>query len=139
MSDLPILWCESEQVWEQWLEQNHTQSEGVWLKIAKKDSGHDSVSYPEALTVALCFGWIDGQKNKFDAQFWLQKFTPRRKASKWSQINRDKAEALIAQGRMREAGLTEVERARSDGRWDAAYSSQSRAVVPDDFQQALDA
>jgi|SRR5690606_26578971 len=139
MSDLPITLFESEQAWEQWLEENHATSQGLWLKIAKKDSGHTSVSYQEALTVALCFGWIDGQKNKFDEAFWLQKFTPRRPKSIWSKINREKATALIEQDRMREAGLREVERAKQDGRWDAAYESQSKATIPDDFQQALDA
>ncbi len=139
MSDLPITLFESERVWEQWLEENHTSSQGLWLKLAKKDSGHTSVSYQEALTVALCFGWIDGQKNKFDDAFWLQKFTPRRAKSVWSKINREKVITLIEQGRMREAGLREVERAQQDGRWDAAYDSQSRATVPDDFQQVLNA
>ena len=139
MSDLPITLFESEQTWEQWLEDNHTTSQGLWMKIAKKDSGHASVSYQEALTVALCFGWIDGQKNKFDDQYWLQKFTPRRAKSVWSKINREKALTLIEQGKMREAGLREVERAQQDGRWEAAYDTQSRATVPDDFQQALDA
>jgi uncharacterized protein YdeI (YjbR/CyaY-like superfamily) len=138
MNDQPILHFESEQAWEQWLEANHATSQGLWLKIAKKDSGIDSVSYAQALDVALCFGWIDGQKNKFDKQFWLQKFTPRRPKSRWSKINREKAMALIEQGRMRPAGLREVERARQDGRWDAAYASQSSITVPDDFQQALD-
>lgn len=138
MSDLPITLFESEQVWEEWLEENHTTSQGLWLKLGKNDSGHMSVTYQEALTVALCFGWIDGQKNKFDDQFWLQKFTPRRAKSVWSKINREKALTLIEQGKMREAGLREVERAQQDGRWEAAYDSQSRATVPDDFQRALD-
>jgi uncharacterized protein YdeI (YjbR/CyaY-like superfamily) len=139
MSDLPITLFESEQTWEEWLEENHTTSQGLWLKLAKKDSGHTSVSYQEALTVALCFGWIDGQKGALDDKFWLQKFTPRRSKSIWSKINREKIAALIEQGRMREAGLREVERAKQDGRWDAAYEPQSKATVPDDFQQALDA
>ncbi len=138
MADLPILLCESERAWEQWLEANHAASPGVWLKIAKKESGQASVSYQEALTVALCFGWIDGQKNKFDETHWLQKFTPRRKGSKWSQINRNKALELIDQGRMRAPGLSEIERAQADGRWDAAYEPQSRITIPDDFQALLD-
>lgn len=137
MSAQPILFFESESAWEQWLEANHAASQGVWLKIAKKDSGHASVTYAEALNVALCFGWIDGQKNKFDERFWLQKFTPRRARSPWSRINREKAADLIAQGRMREAGLREIERAKDDGRWDAAYESQSRITVPEDFQALL--
>lgn len=138
MSDLETILFESEKDWEKWLESHHTTSPGAWLKIAKKESGKQSVSYQEALTVALCFGWIDGQKNKFDDEYWLQKFTPRRPRSPWSQINRDKATQLIEQGKMREAGLREVERAKQDGRWDAAYASQSKAPVPDDLQKALD-
>lgn len=108
------------------------------MKIAKKESGQASVSYQEALDVALCFGWIDGQKGKFDEQFWLQKFTPRRKKSAWSRINREKIEVLIAQGKMREAGLREVEAAKADGRWERAYASQRMMTIPEDFQKALD-
>ena len=138
MPELEIMLFNSEQDWEQWLEEHHTTSPGTWLKIAKKEAGKESVSYQEALTVALCFGWIDGQKNKFDNEYWLQKFTPRRPRSPWSAINRDKATQLIEQSKMREAGLREVERARQDGRWDTAYASQSKATVPDDLQAALD-
>jgi uncharacterized protein YdeI (YjbR/CyaY-like superfamily) len=138
MNDLEIILFNSEQDWERWLEEHHATSPGVWLKIAKKESGKQSVSYQEALAVALCFGWIDGQKNKFDDEYWLQKFTPRRPRSPWSVINRDKATQLIEQGRMREAGLREVERARQDGRWETAYASQSKAAIPDDLQAALD-
>ena len=98
-----------------------------------------TVSYAEALDIALCFGWIDGQKGALDDAYWLQKFTPRRERSRWSKVNRDKATALIEQGRMRPAGLAEVERARGDGRWDAAYDSPSTAAVPPDLQRALDA
>ena len=139
MSNLPIIAFKSDAAWEQWLEAHHVTSEGLWLKIAKKDSGQASVSYQEALNVALCFGWIDGQKRKFDEQYWLQKFTPRRVKSPWSRINQEKAAALIAAGRMREAGLAEMERAKADGRWEAAYELQSRIAVPADFQAALDA
>ena len=139
MADLPILEFADEQAWEAWLEENHPKSSGIWLKIARKEASTPSVSYQEALGVALCFGWIDGQKNKFDENYWLQKFTPRRAKSGWSKINRQKAESLIAGGKMREAGLKEVERARQDGRWEAAYDSQSSASVPDDLQKALDA
>jgi uncharacterized protein YdeI (YjbR/CyaY-like superfamily) len=139
MTELPIIPFETEQAWEQWLEENHTSSPGMWLKIAKKDSGHPSITYQQALDIALCFGWIDGQKNKFDDAYWLQKFTPRRTKSPWSRINREKVTTLIEQGKMRQAGLEEVERAQADGRWDAAYESQSRITVPDDFQAALDA
>lgn len=139
MNELPVIPFESDQAWEQWLEENHAMSQGLWLKVAKKGSGHASVTYAEALDVALCFGWIDGQKNKFDDEYWLQKFTPRRARSPWSRINREKAEALIGQGKMRPAGLQEIERAQADGRWDAAYSSQRNIEVPDDFQALLDA
>lgn len=138
MSDLPIISFETESAWEQWLEQNHTTSSGIWMKIAKKGSVNITVLYPEALTVALCFGWIDGQKDRLDEDFWLQKFTPRRAKSAWSRINREKAIALIAQGRMREAGLQEIERAKADGRWETAYEPQSTISVPDDLQAALD-
>ncbi len=139
MADLPIMDFADQTAWEAWLEKHHTDSTGVWLKIAKKEAEHPSVSYQEALGVALCFGWIDGQKNKFDEQYWLQKFTPRRAKSGWSKINCQKAEDLIVGGKMREAGLKEVERAKQDGRWEAAYESQSTATVPDDLQKALDA
>jgi uncharacterized protein YdeI (YjbR/CyaY-like superfamily) len=138
MNELPILPFETESAWEHWLEENHAASDGVWLKIAKKSVGQNSISYQEALSVALCFGWIDGQKNKFDDRYWLQKFTPRRPKSIWSKINCQKAVDLIEQGRMRPAGLQEIERAKQDGRWDAAYQSQSNATVPDDFQKLLD-
>jgi uncharacterized protein YdeI (YjbR/CyaY-like superfamily) len=138
MNDLPILLFESEQAWEQWLEGNHTGDQGIWLKIAKKESGKTSVSYDEALSVALCFGWIDGQKKKFDEAYWLQRFTPRRAKSPWSQRNVDIVTKLIEKGKMRASGLGEIERAKQDGRWDAAYASQSKAVVPEDLQQELD-
>ena len=138
MADLPIIMFESEEAWAQWLEENHATSQGLWLKIAKKGANQPSVYYPEALNVALCYGWIDGQKGKFDEQYWLQKFTPRRAKSPWSRVNTDKVAELIAQGRMREAGLKEIERAKADGRWDAAYDPASRAQVPDDFQMQLD-
>jgi uncharacterized protein YdeI (YjbR/CyaY-like superfamily) len=138
MADLPIISFPSETEWEQWLEENSASSSGLWLKIAKKDSGHTTVLYPEALMVALCFGWIDGQKNKFDEQYWVQKFTPRRAKSPWSRVNRDKALELIAQGKMRPSGMREIERAQADGRWDAAYESQSKIEMPQDFQALLD-
>lgn len=137
-SELPIIAFASQADFEHWLQDNHTQSDGLWVKIAKKESGHASVNYAQALDVALCFGWIDGQKNKFDAEYFLQKFTPRRPKSPWSKINQDKVAALIESGRMREAGLKEIERAKADGRWAAAYESQSKMTVPEDFQAALD-
>jgi uncharacterized protein YdeI (YjbR/CyaY-like superfamily) len=125
--------------WEAWLEANHATSDGVWIKMAKKGSGIESVRYPEVLDSALCFGWIDGRREALDNRHFLQRFTPRRPRSKWSRINRDKAERLIAEGRMRPAGLAEVERAKADGRWDAAYDSQRTSKVPDDLQRELDA
>lgn len=137
MNDLPIIGFESEAAWETWLEANYATSPGIWLKMAKKETGLASINYPQALNVALCFGWIDGQKNKFDESHWLQKFTPRRPKSLWSRVNQEKVAALIEQGKMREAGLKEIERAKADGRWDAAYESQSKISVPDDFQAAL--
>jgi len=124
---------------EAWLEESHDFSAGLWLKIAKKGSGQRSVTYAEALELALCFGWIDSQKRGFDEAFFLQRFTPRRPRGRWSKINREKAEALIAAKRMRPAGLAEVEAAKADGRWEAAYAGQRTAEVPDDLQRELDA
>ena len=137
--DLPVLPFASREAWEKWLEEEHASSAGVWLKIAKKASGIETVTHAEALEVALCFGWIDGQRRRLDDDWFVQRFTPRRPRSRWSQINRDKAEELIERGAMRPAGLREVERAKADGRWDAAYASQSKIEVPPDLQQALDA
>ena len=125
--------------WEAWLEANHATAPGVWIKMAKKDSGVDSVRYPEVLESALCFGWIDGRREALDERFFLQRYTPRRARSRWSRINREKAERLIADGRMRPAGLAEVEQARGDGRWDAAYEGQRSIVVPEDLRRELDA
>jgi uncharacterized protein YdeI (YjbR/CyaY-like superfamily) len=135
--DLPIQLFVARDL-EAWLEHNHGSSPGIWLKIAKKGSGVESVDYAEALELALCFGWIDSQKRGFDDAFFLQRFTPRRPRGKWSQINRAKAEELIAAGAMRPAGLAEVEAAKADGRWDAAYAGQRAATVPDDLSRELD-
>jgi uncharacterized protein YdeI (YjbR/CyaY-like superfamily) len=135
---LPTLTFASAEAWERWLEANHD-ADGVWIKMAKKGSGIASVTHAEALEAALCFGWIDGQRKGLDGAFFLQKFTPRRPRSTWSRINRGKAEQLIAGGRMRPAGLAEVERARADGRWEAAYEPQSTARMPDDLRRELDA
>jgi uncharacterized protein YdeI (YjbR/CyaY-like superfamily) len=131
---------ESASAWEAWLESNWSSSDGVWLQFAKKGSGVVTVTHDEALEVALCFGWIDGQTRRCeeDPRYFLQRWTPRRARSIWSQVNRAKAEALIAAGQMREGGLREVERARADGRWDAAYEPASRATVPEDLQAFLD-
>lgn len=123
---------------EAWLEENRD-SDGVWLKIAKKGAPEPSVTYAEALELALCFGWIDSQKRGLDETHFLQRFTPRRPRGRWSKINREKAEALIAAGRMRPAGLAQVETAKGDGRWEAAYEGQRSAKVPPDLQRALDA
>lgn len=123
--------------WERWLEEHHEASPGLWLKFAKKDSGIDSVSYVEAVEGALCYGWIDGQAASLDEQHWLQKFTPRRPRSRWSRIDRDRAMALIEQGRMQPSGLAQIERAKADGRWDAAYESPKTAAVPEDLAAAL--
>jgi uncharacterized protein YdeI (YjbR/CyaY-like superfamily) len=135
--DLPVHLFAARSELEAWLEDNHGSSPGFWLKIAKKGSGVESVDYAEALELALCFGWIDSQKRGFDETYFLQRFTPRRPRGKWSQINRAKAEELIAAGAMRPAGLTEVEAAKADGRWDAAYAGQRTAAVPDDLGEEL--
>jgi uncharacterized protein YdeI (YjbR/CyaY-like superfamily) len=136
--DLPVISFGSQEAWEAWLAEHHASSSGVWLKIAKKGSGIDSVSYPEALDVALRYGWIDGQRDRFDDDYFLQRFTPRRPRSKWSKRNRDRATELIERGEMKPAGLREVERAKADGRWEAAYEGQRTATVPDDLRQALE-
>lgn len=135
----PTVSFASQHEWEDWLEENHDASPGVWIKMAKKGSGIESVRHPEAVESALCFGWIDARRDALDERYFLQRFTPRQPRSNWSRINRDKAERLIAAGRMRPAGLAEVERAKADGRWDAAYEGQRRIGVPDDLQRELDA
>ena len=137
--DLPTLLFATPPDLEAWLEENHQQPDGFWLKIAKKGSGEQSVTYAEALELALCFGWIDSQKRGHDEKFFLQRFTPRRPRGRWSRINRDKVEELIAAGTMRPAGLAEVEAAKADGRWEAAYEGASTAKVPEDLQRELDA
>ena len=136
--DLQILPFASGEAWKDWLAEHHEDSDGLWLKIAKKGSGIETVSYAEALDAALCYGWIDGQKNKFDDVYWLQKFTPRRPRSRWSKVNREKATGLIESGEMKPSGLRDIERARADGRWDAAYEAQSTATVPEDLLWALE-
>ena len=134
--ELPVEHFADASAWEHWLER-HSQSPGVWLKIAKKDAGIPSVTYTEALDVALCHGWIDGQKKAFDARFFLQRFTPRRARSTWSKINVAKIETLTAAGRMRPAGQREVDAARADGRWDAAYDGAKSMEVPPELAKAL--
>ncbi len=135
----PSVFFSSAAEWERWLEEQDSESEGVWIRIAKKGTGIESVRYPEVLESALCFGWIDGRRQALDERYFLQRFTPRRPASSWSKINRQTAERLIAEGRMRPAGLAEVERAKQDGRWERAYESQRTMTVPDDLQRELDA
>jgi uncharacterized protein YdeI (YjbR/CyaY-like superfamily) len=139
MGEAPTRGFASQAAWEEWLEANHGDSPGIWVKIAKKAAGIATVTHAEALEVALCFGWIDGQRKALDDSYFLQKFTPRTRKSTWSRINRESAERLVAAGRMRPAGLAAIEAARADGRWDAAYEPQSTATVPDDLQRALDA
>ena len=119
--ELPIMPFASLEAWEAWLEEHHTTSEGLWLKIAKSGSDLETVSMAEALEVALCYGWIDSQADGFDDQYWLLRFSPRRPRSKWSKRNRAKVAKLIEEGRMKPAGLREVERAKADGRWEVAY------------------
>ncbi len=138
-ADPPVKPFATQAAWERWLAKNHEHQEGVWLKFAKKGSGLKSVTYAEALHVALAYGWIDAQVKRFDERFYLQRFTPRRARSKWSKINRESAERMIAAGEMKPPGLREVERARADGRWAAAYDSPRTATVPDDLQHELDA
>jgi len=133
----PPLLFEDQERWLSWLRKNHATSSGVWLRIAKKGAIVRSVSYPQAVDAALCFGWIDGQKKSDDESYWLQRFTPRSAKSIWSKINREKAIRLIERGQMNAAGLREVERAKRDGRWDGAYDSPSGAKTPADFQAAL--
>ena len=136
--DLPTIPFASREAWEAWLEERHATSDGLWLKIARKGSGIESVTFAEALDAALCYGWIDSQRSGFDGRFYLQRFTPRKPRSKWSQVNREKVAGLTEAGRMRPAGLREVERAKADGRWDAAYEPPSTATVPDDLRLALE-
>jgi uncharacterized protein YdeI (YjbR/CyaY-like superfamily) len=128
----------SREEWDAWLAEHHGDADGVWLRIAKKGSGVVTVAYPAVLETAIAYGWIDGQRKALDETYFLQRFTPRRARSPWSKINRAKAEELIAAGSMKPAGLAEVERARADGRWEAAYAGQRTITVPDDLQAELD-
>jgi uncharacterized protein YdeI (YjbR/CyaY-like superfamily) len=133
----PVRSFATRDAWEAWLADQHASSSGVWLKLAKKGSGFESISRADALEVALCYGWIDGQADSFDDDHWLQRFTPRTPRSKWSRINREKAMQLIETGAMKPAGLREIERAKADGRWAAAYEPPSTAAIPDDLQGEL--
>lgn len=136
--DDPILPFATSADFERWLAKHHGKAAVVWIKYAKKGSGEPSITATEAVDVALCHGWIDGQAKSLDERYYLQRFTPRRAASNWSKINRDRVARLIEDGRMRPAGLAEVDRAKADGRWDAAYDSPRTAVVPDDLARALE-
>lgn len=136
-AELPTLSFVTRGVFADWLAEQHAASRGLWIRFARKASGTPSITYAEAIDVALAWGWIDGQKKGGDEVSWLQKFTPRGAKSVWSKINREKALKLIEAGAMRPAGLAEVERAQRDGRWDVAYDPPSRATVPDDLQAAL--
>jgi uncharacterized protein YdeI (YjbR/CyaY-like superfamily) len=136
---LEVVAFESAEAFEAWLGENHAVVPGIWLKLRKKGPGIVALDYAQALDVALCYGWIDGRKAGFDDQWWLQRFTPRTPRSTWSKVNRDKVAALIAQGRMRSPGQAEVDRAKADGRWDAAYDGARTATVPDDLAAALNA
>jgi uncharacterized protein YdeI (YjbR/CyaY-like superfamily) len=135
----PIRLFATQAAWADWLEKYHRKSRGLWLRLAKKGSRLQSITYSQALEVALCYGWIDGQKRAENEQAWLQRFVPRSAKSIWSKINREKAIALIANGQMKAAGLEAIDVAKKAGRWDAAYDSPKGATVPDDFQAALDA
>ena len=137
MNELPVLEFKSQAEWQRWLDKNHGQQDGVWLKFAKKDSGQTTLNHSEALESALCYGWIDAKANKFDDNYYVIKFCQRRPRSTWSKINRDKVEKLISEGKMKPAGLAQVEAAKADGHWDKAYLPQSAAEVPEDFTAAL--
>ena len=138
MTDAPTLF-KSAKAFETWLKKHHATSDGLWLQIAKKGADEPSVTYPEAVEIALCWGWIDGQKKSLDDQHFLQRFTPRRARSIWSKINVDKVAALVECGRMQAPGQAQVDAAKADGRWEKAYDGARTSVVPEDLQAALDA
>jgi uncharacterized protein YdeI (YjbR/CyaY-like superfamily) len=135
--NLPVLAFNTRAAWERWVDKNHATSPGVWLKLAKKGTGIASVTRDEALEVALCYGWIDGQGSSIDESYWLQRFTPRTARSKWSQKNRTAVMKLIESGAMQPAGLAAIEAAKADGRWEAAYASPANITVPDDLKAVL--
>lgn len=138
MSD-PTLTFKNQAEWESWLALNGSVTSGVWLRLAKRTASQQTVSYAEALEIALCHGWIDGQKQAESEHYWLQRFTPRTARSIWSKINKAKAEALISAGRMQAAGMRAIDQAKQNGRWESAYSSSSKSTIPDDLKKALDA
>ena len=137
--ELPEIPFADVHAWRDWLEMNHAESKGIWLKFFKKGSSVRSITYEEALNEALCYGWIDGQLRKGDAAYYLQRFTPRTKKSIWSKRNREKVLALEKAGRMKPSGMLQVELAKKDGRWEQAYDSPARMQVPQDFLEALSA
>ena len=137
LNSIPTIEFKTAEEFETWLVKNHDNSTGLWLKIFKKDSGEKTISYAEALDVALCYGWIDGQKKAYDEQAWLQRFCPRRAKSIWSKINIGHVERLINAERMRPAGLKAIEKAKADGTWEKAYDSPSKMTIPEDFLQEL--
>ncbi|HEX8390680.1 MAG TPA: YdeI/OmpD-associated family protein [Candidatus Saccharimonadales bacterium] len=137
-NDIPVMSFEDSRAWETWLKANYDLQTGIWMKVARKDSGIASVSLTDALDICLCYGWIDGQRRSYDNLFFLQKYTPRRKKSLWSKVNIEKVATLIAAGRMQEPGQNAIDAAKKDGRWDAAYESQKNATVPPDLETALD-
>lgn len=137
LNSIPTIEFKTAEEFETWLVKNHDNSTGLWLKIFKKDSGKKTISYAEALDVALCYGWIDGQKKAYDEQAWLQRFCPRRAKSIWSKINIGHVERLINAERMRPAGLKAIEKAKADGTWEKAYDSPSKMTIPEDFLQEL--
>lgn len=137
LNSIPTIAFETAETFETWLIKHHDNSNGLWLKIFKKGSGEQTISYAEALDVALCYGWIDGQKKTFDEQAWLQKFCPRREKSIWSKINIGHVERLINEGRMRPSGLKAIEKAKADGNWERAYDSPSNMTIPEDFLKEL--
>lgn len=135
--DIPIMTFKDSVSWEIWLKDHVTDEKGIWLKVAKKESKITSITPPEALDVCLCYGWIDGQRRKYDERYYLQKYTPRRKQSTWSKVNIGKVEMLIEAGRMQESGLWAINEAKADGRWERAYESQRNATVPQDLEEML--
>ena len=135
-AELPVKLFRTQAAWEKWLA-GHGDAAGVWVQIAKKDGGETSLTQNEAIDGALCHGWIDGQKRAMDEKFYMLRFTPRRPRSVWSKINIAKVEQLIASGQMQPAGMREVEAAKKDGRWDAAYEGSSRMEVPPELAEAL--
>ena len=135
--DLEVIAFDSAEEFERWLGEHCESSPGIWLKLRKKSPGVVALDYKQALDLALCHGWIDGQKAALDDSWWLQRFTPRKPRGRWSKINRERATVLIDEGRMRPQGLAQVERAQADGRWEAAYAGARTATVPDDLAQAL--